>query len=75
MEGKMHRYMQRIEKIITTPNRHHSPLRPSHSPLRCRANQLDRYIKFELSARIITKLIDKHHSQLANLFFSRIRQT
>lgn len=44
METKMHRYMQRIEKIISTPTK--SPIRPTKSPLKCRTNQLDQYLKY-----------------------------
>lgn len=57
MDQKIHRYMQRIEKIISTPNKHTSPIRPSRSPLRCRTNQLDKYLKYELSAKIINNII------------------
>ena len=61
MDQKIHRYMQRIEKIISTPNRKTSPTKLSRSPLRCRTNQLDKYIKYELSAKIINNIIQKHH--------------
>lgn len=71
----MHRYMQRIEKIITTPIKNVSPIRPTKSPLRCRANQLDQYLKYELSAKIIQSVIKRHHDQLVNLFFNMIHRS
>jgi len=69
----MHRYMQRIEKLMGTPNRNASPMRPSRSPLSSRTNQLDKYLKFELSAKIINSVIKKKNSLLITGFFSTIR--
>lgn len=78
MDGKMHRYMQRIEKIINTPskvNNNVSPLRPTKSPLKHRPNHLDRYIKYELSMKIINSIASRHNSQLVMLFFNMLRNT
>jgi hypothetical protein len=74
MDQKFHRYMQRIEKIIGTPNRNVSPIRPSRSPFRCRANQLDQYLKYELSAKIINGVLQKHKDQLVLIFFNKLRR-
>lgn len=73
METKMHRYMQRIEKIISTPTK--SPIRPTKSPLKCRTNQLDQYLRYELSGKIINSVIKRHHDQLVILFFNLIQRS
>lgn len=75
METKMHRYMQRIEKIISTPTKNISPHRPTKSPLKCRTNQLDQYLKYELSAKIVHTFIKRHHDHLVTLFFNMIRRS
>ena len=74
MDSKMQRYMQRIERLISTPNRASSPMRPSKSPLSCRTNNLDRYLKYELSAKMITGVIDHRHQALKVHLFNALRQ-
>jgi hypothetical protein len=64
MDVKMHRYMQRIEKIIHTPTKSKnniSPIRPTKTPLKNKPNQLDKYIKYELSAKIINNIINRNN--------------
>ena len=74
MDQKLQRYMQRIDKIISIPNRAVSPIRNTRSPFKCRTNQLDQYLKYELSAKIINNVFQKHHEQLTILFFNLIRR-
>ena len=73
MDPKTFRYMQRIERIIGTPHRVTSPIRPSKSPLLCKTNRLDRYLKFELAAKISASIIHKSNKKLTALFFNAIR--
>lgn len=75
MDSKMHRYMQRIEKLISTPTRTVSPIRPNKSPFKCRTNQLDQYLKYELSVKIITNFLSKHHEALMYQFFNAVRRS
>ena len=65
--------MQRIEKIISTPTRTLSP-RPAKSPLKCKTNQLDQYLKYELSVKIITNFLHRHHETLTHHFFNALRR-
>ena len=70
----MQRYMQRIERLISTPNRATSPIRPSKSPLSCRTNTLDKYLKYELSAKMISGFIDHRQQTLKAHLFNALRQ-
>jgi len=78
MDVKMHRYMQRIEKIIHTPSKlgpNMSPHRPAKSPLSQKPNRLDRYIKYELSMKMINSIISRTNTHLAMVFFNMIRNS
>lgn len=78
MDAKMHRYMQRIEKIINTPKKaanNASPIRPAKSPLKHKPNQLDRYIKYELSMKVIGNIISRNNTHLVMLFFNMLRNS
>jgi len=75
MESKIHRYMQRIERIMGTPNKTISPIRPSKSPLNCKTNQLDLYLKYELSGKIVRSIIQKNHNHYVTLFFNCLRNS
>ena len=78
MDVKMHRYMQRIEKIIHTPTKavnNVSPIRPTKTPLKHKPNQLDKYIKYELSAKIINNIVNRNNQQLVMVFFNMLRNT
>jgi hypothetical protein len=74
MDPRTQRYMQRIEQIMQMPKRG-TPHRPSKSPISCKANHLDRYLKYELASKIITKILQQNNERLVQLFFSIIRMT
>ena len=78
MDGKMHRYMQRIERLMATPTKavaKVSPLRPTKSPLKHKPNHLDRYLKYELSIKIINNVINRNNGHLVMVFFNMIRNS
>lgn len=56
MDARTQRYMERIEQIMQIP-KDRTPHRPSKSPICCKANHLDRYLKYELASKIITKIL------------------
>jgi hypothetical protein len=75
MDEKTQRYMHRIDQIMLTPTKANAQPKPSRSPLNARQNSLDKYIKYELSTKIIQEIIKKNHMKLANAFFAAIRNT
>jgi len=58
-----------------TSNKTASPIRPSKSPHSCRTSQLDKYLKYELSAKIINSFYHKQQTVLVTQFFNALRQT
>lgn len=72
MDSKMYRYMQRLERIMT-PTKTKSPHRPSKSPLTCKTNQLDQYLKYELAAKIINTLTIRNNNRLIAFSFNSLR--
>jgi hypothetical protein len=75
MNEQTQRYMHRIDQIMLTPRKNNKQPRPSKSPAYYRPSNLDKYIKYELSTKIIQKIINKNHMQLANSFFNAIRSS
>lgn len=73
MDSKMHRYMQRIDKIMGSNNKSISPLRTAKSSIKVRTNNLDNYLKFELTVKIIGNVIEKNNKLLLTHFFNMIR--
>jgi hypothetical protein len=64
MDSKMHRYMQRIERLMGTPSKTGKQVSPlSRSPAPKANTHLDKYLKYELSAKIISSLLAKHHTR------------
>jgi hypothetical protein len=74
MDLRTQRYMQRIEQIMQIPKKG-TPHRPSKSPISCKPNHLDTYLKYELSSKIIQKILNQNHQKLVQLFFNIIRTT
>lgn len=69
MDSKMHRYMQRIDKLMhQMKNTNASPIRsrPSKSPLHLTpsTNNLDQYLKYDLTAKIISRVVDSYNKNL-----------
>jgi hypothetical protein len=56
-----------------TPTKTKSPHRPSKSPLTCKTNQLDQYLKYELAAKIINTLIIRNNNCLIAFSFNSLR--
>jgi hypothetical protein len=75
MDEKTQRYLHRIDQIMLTPTKAAPQGRPSRSPLTGRPQYLDKYIKYELSTKIIQNIITKNHIQLTNSFFNALRHT
>jgi hypothetical protein len=73
MDAKTYRYMQRIDKIMGSNTKSVSPYRPSKSPIKMKTNNLDNYLKFELSVKIISSFIDKTNNHLITNFFNALR--
>lgn len=73
MDEKTQRIMQRIEKIMLTPKKVSNQYRPSKSPITCRPNHLDRYLKYELASTIIKNLIYRFNQRFVSQFYNAIR--
>ena len=69
----MQRYLQRIEKIMSTPKKGSTRYRPSKSPLTCKTNNLDQYLKYELSTKIIQNILNRHDQHCFTYFFSTLK--
>jgi hypothetical protein len=75
MDEKTQRYLHRIDQIMVTPSKAAPQGRPSKSPLTGCSQHLDKYIKYELSSKIIHNIISKNHLQLTHSFFNSLRNT
>lgn len=75
MDEKTQRYMQRIDKIMYTPRKSTNPARPSKSPLTTQPKNLDRYLKYELSSKIVQAVITRNHQRLVNQFLTALRSS
>jgi hypothetical protein len=75
MDEKIQRYIQRIDKIMFTPKKGGYQPRPSKSPVLCKPKNLDQYIKYELSTKIIQNIVNRTNQKLINQFFNAIRST
>lgn len=58
-----------------TPRKGANTARSSKSPISTRPTNLDKYLKYEHSTKIINNLIKKKQQQLLNYFFGTIRST
>lgn len=56
-------------------NNNISPIRPSKTPLKHKPNQLDKYIKYELSAKIINNIVTRNNQHLVMVFFNMLRNS
>lgn len=58
---------------MLTPKKHNNQYRPSKSPINCKPHNLDKYLKYELAATIVSNVVDKNHQLLVNLCFNALR--
>jgi hypothetical protein len=58
---------------MLTPKKSSTQYRPSKSPINCKTINLDKYIKYELSTKIIQNIIDRNNRSLLNHYFNAIR--
>jgi hypothetical protein len=76
-DSKINRYLQRIDRIIGPKKKNSlSPVASTihKSPNAHKTNNLDNFLKYELTVKILSKVIEKNNNVLMHYFFNICRK-